>query len=83
MLKRAILICLMLSCTDEERASDVLAKSGYTDIDINGYGFNKCSKDDSTCTSFTALSPAHVRVTGAVGCGRVEGCGKGCTIRVD
>lgn len=82
---RRVLLFLVLvvafSCTNEEGARRTLEGAGYTDIELHGYAAWKCSKDDTTCTEFTATGPTGRRVHGAVGCG--VGCGKGCTIRTD
>lgn len=75
-------VLLLTSCTDAERARSTLEGAGYTDIQIGGRAWNSCSKDDDSCTSFTARGPSGRPVKGAVGCG-LSGCGKGCTIRID
>lgn len=80
MKKFAVLIALMLSCTDGERTEKVLYDQGYTGIKITGHSYS-CSDSDTYCTAFTAVSPAGIQVSGAVGCGRSTGCDKGCTIR--
>ncbi len=66
-------------CTNESGARHALEAAGYHNIEIRGYEFS-CSKDDDTCTGFTAIGPTGVHVKGAVGCGYLF---KGCTIRVD
>lgn len=84
MKKIALLICVMFSCTNEERAEKTLRAEGYTSIELTGYEWNECSDSDSTCTGFQAMSPAHMLVSGSVGCGReFGGCNtKGCTVRL-
>jgi hypothetical protein len=77
----AILIGLLVaSCTDTEATRQVLEDQGYTNITVGGYTAFSCGKD-TTCTEFTATTPAGRHVSGAVGCG--VGCGKSCTIRFD
>lgn len=75
-------LAVMLSCTSPERATSVLETDGYTNIELTGYRAFGCSDSDGTCTGFKAMKNGH-HVEGAVGCGRVAGCTKGCTIRVD
>ncbi len=70
----------VLSCTNEEGAREALEGAGYSNVEILGYSWGKCSDGDSTCTGFVATGPTGLTVRGAVGCGR--GCGKGCTIRI-
>jgi hypothetical protein len=78
----ALLIVLMFSCTNPDRAQETLENQGYTQVEITGYRYGACAESDSTCTGFTATSPVGRPVSGAVGCG--HGCGfKGCTIRFD
>jgi hypothetical protein len=78
-----VFIVGILSCSDEERTTKVLAEQGYTNIQTFGHAYN-CSNDDRYCTKFEATSPSGHRVHGAVGCGAEwGGCGKGCTIRFD
>lgn len=79
----AIIIAFVVgsSCTDEEAARSVLEDEGYTNIELNGYAYGRCSKNDSTCTEFKATGPSGREVKGAVGCGRT-GCGKACTVRI-
>jgi hypothetical protein len=86
-----VLVSVLFSCTNEADSREVLEAQGYTDIQILGYGWNKCADDDATCTSFVATGPATIgkegqvwpgrKVHGAVGCSRT-GCGKGCTVRI-
>ncbi len=78
-MKRIALFLLVASCTDDGAAFQALKASGFTEISLTGYSFAGCSKDDGTCTGFTAKGPTGVRVSGAVGCGYVF---KGCTVRL-
>ncbi len=82
MKKFALLLVMMFSCTDPERATDVLEKAGYSNIEITGHDWNGCSDSDSTCTGFRAIGPSGRLVEGAVGCGRTA-CSKACTIRIE
>ncbi len=82
MKKFALLLIVMFSCTDPERAKSTLEKSGFKNIELTGYS-RSCGDSDGTCTGFRALSPTGQYVEGGVGCGRVSGCSKGCTIRID
>ena len=79
MKKIALFLMFAMGCTDEDAARSVLTDQGYTDIQIHGYDAFACAKGDSTCTEFSAVSPAGRRVRGVVGCG--IGCGKSCTVR--
>lgn len=68
-------------CEDAGRTERTLRGAGYTNIRLTGVSYMKCG-EERWCTTFQALGPRGDVVTGAVGCG-FEGCGKGCTIRVD
>ena len=82
-MKKAILILVALSCTNNEGARHTLAADGFTDVKLTGYAMTECAKSDDTCTGFEATSPSGQHVSGAVGCGYdVGGCGKGCTVRI-
>ncbi len=81
MKKIAVVIALLLSCTNEEGAHSALTAAGFSNINLTGHAMFECSDSDSTCTGFTATGPTGIRVKGAVGCGYSGGCGKGCTIR--
>lgn len=85
-MKKALLfliISLTFSCTNEGRARKTLEAQGFTNIRFTGHSYLSCSKDDTSCTGFEATGPSGIRVTGAVGCGAIQGCGRGCTIRID
>jgi hypothetical protein len=76
-----ILLALTLLCgclTDENRTRTTLEKSGYTDIQVDGWAGLSCSDSDTFATNFQATNPANVTVTGVVCCGLIF---KGCTIR--
>lgn len=65
-------------CTDANEATKVLVDSGYKDVQIQGYSFTGCSKDDAYHTEFTAKGATGNDVRGVV-CG---GWFKGSTIRL-
>jgi len=72
-------IALLCGClTDETRTRTTLEKSGFTDIQVDGWAGLSCSEDDTFGTNFQATNPSNVTVTGVVCCGLVF---KGCTIR--
>ncbi len=82
MKKLALLLAVMFSCTNPERTISTLEKAGYTNIKTTGYS-RGCADSDGTCTGFIARGPTGQLVEGSVGCGRIAGCSKGCTIRID
>ncbi len=78
MKKTAILFAVLLtSCTNASDSHQALTEAGYTDVDIGGYAWLQCGKDDTFATKFSAKGPTGVPVNGAVCCGWL----KGCTIR--
>jgi len=83
-MKRLILIFLCLifvyGCTDASKTRSVLASQGFKEVNITGYNFMACSKDDFYHTGFDAISPSGQRVSGTV-CERLFF--KGSTIRFD
>lgn len=60
----------LAACTDGPTAERVLRQSGYKEVEITGYSWLACSKDDTYHTGFEATAPNGDRVTGAV-CGGV------------
>jgi len=64
-------------CTRPDATVSMLESQGYTEVDITGYNFFGCSKDDSFHTGWTATSVTGARVEG-VAC---AGLFKGTTIR--
>lgn len=77
----AIVIVAMLSaCTNADNATKVLSNAGYTNIQITGYNFFACSKDDTVHTGFTATAQNGNKVEGTV-CGGL--LFKNSTIRFD
>lgn len=78
---KSILMVSVLSlcaCTDAKEATRVLADSGYKDVQIKGYSWLGCSKDDVYHTEFIAKGPSGSEVNGVV-CG---GWLKGSTVRI-
>lgn len=65
------------ACTNPDAAREILNNHGYTNIQIEGYDFFGCSKDDIYRTKFSA-SKGQGKVNGVV-CG---GLLKGSTIRL-
>jgi len=81
---RIILILLavgMLSaCTEPGNAKRILEDQGYRDVQITGYSFFACSKDDTFHTGFKAISPVGKPVSGTVCAGLIF---KNSTIRFE
>lgn len=73
-------IILLSGCTDSSNAKRVLESSGYSSVQITGYRFFGCSKDDVQHTGFEAKGPTGKNVTGVVCSGLIF---KGNTIRLD
>ena len=73
-----LIAIIATGCTDENATRSTLQKSGYTDIEITGYSWFECGKDDTFHTGFKAKNPHGDVVEGTVCCGMVF---KGCTIR--
>lgn len=69
---------LLVGCTNPNEAQKVLEAVGYEGIEMTGYEFNGCGKDDQDHDGFTAVSMTGAKVKGVV-CG---GWMKGRTIRV-
>ena len=73
-------LCILIgSCTNPEKAVEVLQKQGYTNIEITGYEFGACSEEDVFHTGFIAVSPSGYAVGGVV----CSGLLKGSTIRFE
>lgn len=69
----AILCILIASCTNHEKAIEVLQKQGYTNIEITGYEFGACAEEDVFHTGFIATSPSGYVVSGLVCSGWING----------
>lgn len=57
---------LLAACTNPTDATKALDDLGFTEIQIGGYAWFACSKDDFYHTSFTAKNPQGKIVTGTV-----------------
>lgn len=77
-----VMLSLLFSCTDPDRARKTLVAQGFTNVKTTGYSL-ECSGSDDTCTGFSAISPSGQKVKGTVGCGFNTGCSKGCTVRLN
>lgn len=54
---RVLLFCflfMLFGCTDAPGAKRVLEQNGYKDVQITGYNWFACSKDDTYHTGFVA-----------------------------
>jgi hypothetical protein len=65
--------------TDPEGARTALTQAGYSQIEITGWRFWGCGREDNVHTGFTAVGPTGVPVEGLV----CKGWWKGNTIRLD
>ena len=83
-MKKLLLIvvaaAMLFGCSDEGGAKRILTASGFRDIQITGYEFFACGKDDTYSTGFTATGPTGIRVSGTVCSGLFF---KNSTIRFD
>lgn len=70
-------LTMITGCSDQKTAKKTLENSRYTDIELGGYSFFGCSKEDTFSTKFTATNPNGVIVSGVV----CSGWFKGGTIR--
>lgn len=73
-----VMLLALIGCTDETNTRRTLDSAGYTDIEVTGYEWLECGKDDTYHTGFRAKNPKGQVVTGTVCCGMWA---KGCTIR--
>lgn len=80
-LKIFALLCVgvVAGCTDSNGAVKALEGAGYKDIQLTGYSFLSCSKEDVFSTGFKAVGPSGKHVSGAVCAGFL----KGSTIRTN
>jgi hypothetical protein len=68
-MKKLFIIFILLfciNCTNEKGAKDLLEKEGYTEIEMTGYNWFSCSKDDSFHTGFKARNMKGNIVEGTV-----------------
>ena len=71
---------MTLSCTNDQSAKELLENEGYKNIQMTGYKFFSCSKDDFFHTGFSAINANGKFVSGTVCEGFLF---KGKTIRFD
>lgn len=76
----SMLTVMLGGCTQPDTAARVLADQGYTQIELHGYDWFNCSKDDTYHDKFTATGPTGRKVSGVV-CGGLFF--KGATVRLD
>jgi hypothetical protein len=82
-MKKLFVLCfclLIVSCTNSKNVSKFLDKEGYTEIEITGYQWFSCSKDDWFHTGFKATNMKGNVVEGTVCEGLLF---KGKTIRFE
>lgn len=79
LLLAAIVAAMLTGCTSGDKAREVLAAQGFTEIEITGYDVFGCSEDDTFHTGFKATAPNGNRVEGVV----CSGILKGATVRFD
>lgn len=61
-----LLFVIITGCTNPNDAINALQDSGFTDIQITGYHWLACSKDDTYHTGFIATNPQGRIVKGTV-----------------
>lgn len=57
---------LLCGCTNPIDTKRILTENGYKNIELFGYGWFSCSKDDAYATKFKALSPSGSTIYGTV-----------------
>lgn len=60
----ALLLVLPKACVKPEQTTRQLEQMGYKQVEITGFDFFACAKDDSFQTGFEATAPNGDRVTG-------------------
>jgi hypothetical protein len=73
-------VCVVAGCTDASTATRALEGAGYKDIQMTGYDWFACSKDDFYHSGFVAKGPTGRQVTGVVCSGLIF---KAATIRME
>jgi len=63
---RYVFLALLIGCTNNKGAIEVLEAQGFKDIVFTGYEFFSCSKDDFYHTGFKAVSGFGHPVSGTV-----------------
>ena len=71
---------MLTACTNADSARRVLEENGYSDIQMTGYRFFMCGKEDFYHSGFAAKGPTGRSVSGVVCQGLLF---KGSTIRFD
>lgn len=61
-----VLAVSLAGCTDADNAIRVLDANGYEQIQITGYNWFSCGKDDFQHTGFTVVGPTGKKVEGTV-----------------
>jgi hypothetical protein len=59
-------LALLTGCTNPNKAKNLLDDLGFTDIEITGYRWFACSKEDLYHTGFIARGPSGKRISGTV-----------------
>ena len=78
-MRRLLVLCFLLaSCYAPNDSREALQKSGYRNIQIDGWAPFNCGDNDTFSTGFTATNSNGERVSGTVCCGLIF---KGCTVR--
>jgi hypothetical protein len=77
----AALLILLTACSDGDAAMHALRGAGYTNVEITGFKFFGCGKDDTFTTGFDAKGPTGEHVSGVV-CSGFGLFSKGATIRI-
>jgi hypothetical protein len=73
-----LLLLLLVGCSDPDTARRALDGAGYTEIQITGWNWTGCAKNDTYSTGFKAKGPTGKPVEGVVCSGMLL---KGATIR--
>jgi hypothetical protein len=61
-----IVLFLLMGCTNNPDAIRILQENGYKEIQMTGYNFFSCSKDDFYHSGFMAKSPNGNSIKGTV-----------------
>ena len=64
---------LLAACTDKPGAYKALDDLGFKNIDVGGYSWFMCDKNDTFHTKFTAVNANGKPVSGAVCSGWLKG----------
>lgn len=62
----ALSVLLLAGCTNSGDAHRALEAIGFSEIEITGYSWLACGKDDFYHTGFTAINQEQMRVYGTV-----------------